>query len=132
MMGVSSLPEVPRVIFIHKMSPQPLQPWDHVNQAGRNTVVRHVHERYLLLREVQVAQRGGMWHYVFAFDSRDSLELSPLARMLGGKDAHVDSVDWQSWLGDNWRLIESHALPAILNGSDDASPQARITDLRVR
>ena len=72
-----------------------------------------------------------MWHYIFEFDNRDSLEVSALARMVGKEQGYPDDMNWKRWLGEEFTVISAAVRAEMLamNGEERGS-EPRITDLR--
>ena len=119
------------MLYVYKQSESPICAWTLSRVGGKNNIAPQVPARYLVLHTAECVKRDGMWHYVFEFDTRNSLEMSPLAMLVYGNYTHTrypDGADWRRWLGDDWRIIDEHARWSILNGVEQ--PEAAICDVR--
>jgi hypothetical protein len=123
------------MLYVYKQSNEPFQPWSMLHVGGKNNIAPQVKCNFLVLDNVDVIQRDGAWHYLFAFDCRNSLELSALAQLMQRSpksQKYADGADWKSWLADGWQIIDEHVrweilhLPAI-----ETKTEASITDLRI-
>ncbi len=122
------------MLYVYKQSAEPIQPWGMLHVGGKNNIVPQAKARYLVLDNVDVIQRDGAWHYLFAFDTRNSLELSPLAQLMQRNpkaQKYTDTADWKHWLADGWQVIDEHVRWEILHlHGAEAKSEASITDLR--
>ena len=124
------------MLYVYKQSAEPIQPWGMLHVGGKNNIAPQAKVKYLVLDNVDVIQRDGAWHYLFAFDTRNSLELSPLAQLMQ-RDArptkYADGADWKTWLGEGWQIIDEHVRWEILHmpGAEHQKGEASITDLRI-
>ena len=122
------------MLYVYKQSAEPIQPWSMLHVGGKNNIVPQAKSKYLVLDNVDVIQRDGAWHYLFAFDTRNSLELSPLAQLMQRNpkaQKYSDGADWKKWLGDGWQVIDEHVRWEILHmPGAEAKTGASITDLR--
>jgi hypothetical protein len=123
------------MLYVYKQSAEPISPWTMLHVGGKNNIAPEAKSKYLVLDNVDVIQRDGAWHYLFAFDTRNSLELSPLAQLMQRNpkaQKYADGADWKSWLGDGWQVIDEHVRWEILHmpGAVTKS-EASITDLRI-
>ncbi|HEV2292555.1 MAG TPA: hypothetical protein VGR35_01790 [Tepidisphaeraceae bacterium] len=123
------------MLYVYKQSAEPIQPWSMLHVGGKNNIAPQAKVRFLVLDNVDVIHRDGAWHYLFAFDTRNSLELSPLAQLMQrNPKAHkyADSANWKAWLGDGWQVIDEHVRWEILHmPGPEAKNGASITDLRI-
>ena len=124
------------MLYVYKQCPEPCQPWGMLHVGGKNNIVPAAKAKYLVLDNVDVIQRDGAWHYLFAFDTRNSLELSPLAQLMQRNpkaQKYADGADWKKWLGEGWQVIDEHVRWEILHmpGGEKAKTEASITDLRI-
>lgn len=123
------------MLYVYKQSIEPIQPWGMLHVGGKNNIVPQAKSRYLVLDNVDVIQRDGAWHYLFAFDTRNSLDLSPLAQLMQRNpkaQKYADGADWKRWLGDGWQVIDEHVRWEILHlHGVEAKSEASITDLRI-
>ena len=126
------------MLYVYKQSPEPIQPWGMLHVGGKNNIAPQAKVKYLVLDNVDVIQRDGAWHYLFAFDTRNRLELSPLAQLMQRNpkpQKYTDGANWKSWLGDGWQVIDEHVRWEILHmpGStaETRKNEASITDLRI-
>ena len=124
------------MLYVYKQSETPMQPWSMLRRGGPNNIAPQAKGRFLLLHNAEAVYRDGAWHYVLEFDVRDSLQLSPLAQMMGGKSqngSYRDGANWKKWLGDRWQVIDEHVRWEILN-SGEADPTMaaddKISDVR--
>ena len=122
------------MLYVYKQSAEPIQPWSMLHVGGKNNIVPQAKSKYLVLDNVDVIQRDGAWHYLFAFDTRNSLELSPLAQLMQRNpkpQKYADGADWKAWLGDGWQIIDEHVRWEILHmPAVETKSEASITDLR--
>ncbi len=110
------------MIYVYKRSPKPVQPWDVMRVGGENTIAPQVKRKFLILWNVEAVHRDGMWHYIFEFDTRDSLRMSALSQMVGGggEKSYKSGADWKEWLGEGWEVIDEKRRWEILDqGADD-------------
>jgi hypothetical protein len=124
------------MLYVYKQSADPIQPWGMLHVGGKNNIAPQAKAKYLVLANVDVIQRDGAWHYLFAFDTRNSLELSPLAQLMQRNPQptkYADGADWKKWLGEGWQVIDEHVRWEILHmpGAEKPKSEASITDLRV-
>ena len=116
------------MIYVYKQSPTPLQPWDYLRHGGPNNIAPEVKAKYLLLLNADILQRDGVWHYIFEFDTRDSLKKSGLAQLTQGpgkSNAYPDGMDWRTWLAQG-------EAPAGEDGAAMALPSWQIITPDVR
>lgn len=106
------------MIVIHKVSLKPLKPWELIHVGGANNVAANVKAKYLVLWKADAVRRNGVWHYVLVFDARETLAASPLAQAVyHSRDLkYKDGVDWKSWLGDQWQIIDDVQRWELLKG----------------
>ena len=126
------------MLYVYKQSAEPFHPWSMLHEGGVNNIAPQAKAKYLVLDNVDVIQRDGAWHYLFAFDTRNSLELSPLAQLMSRTPKptrYADGANWKQWLGEGWQVIDEHVRWEILHmpgGDADAKKkEASITDLRI-
>jgi hypothetical protein len=120
------------MVYIHKKSPGPIDPWPAVRHGGLNHL-DGVRGKYLVLWNADIVQREGAWHYIFEFDVRDTLEMSALAQLVGGgkQRGYPNDMDWKTWLGPHCTQITAAVREEILNmPADAARTEAVITDMR--
>src|SRR5688500_14867863 len=101
------------MLYIHKKSRMPIDPLSAVHHGGPNNVAG-VKGKFLVLFNVNILQREGIWHYIFEFDARESLELSEIAKMMG-KKPYPNDIDWKKWLGAGAVVITPAERWEILN-----------------
>ncbi len=101
--------------------------------GGPNNIAPHA-GKYLVLMTAEAVRRDGVWHYIFEFDSRETLEMNPLATAVLGLPAaaaYRNCMNWRSWLSDDFTVISPHHRYDILRAPLDAEGgDALITDLR--
>jgi hypothetical protein len=124
------------MIYVHKRSDTPIQAWDLMRRAGLNTIAPQSKGKYLLMWNVEVIRRDGMWHYIFEFNTRDSLEMSPLSQMVRGNGQparYRDGMNWKQWLGQDWELVTPQKREELLLQAElEAQPDhVTITGLKV-
>jgi len=123
------------MLYVYKQSAESIQPWGMLHVGGKNNIAPQAKARFLVLDNVDVIQRDGIWHYLFAFDTRNSLELSPLAQLMQRDpkpQTYTDSANWKTWLGDGWQIIDEHVRWEILHlSAGQPKGEASITDLRI-
>jgi hypothetical protein len=108
------------MLFVYKQSVTPVMPWAMMRMGGANNIVPQVAAKFLVLCNVEAMHRDGAWHYIFEFDTRDSLEMSALAHLVhhhtDGKQPlkYKDGVNWKKWLGEDWQVIDEHCREEIL------------------
>lgn len=124
------------MLYVYKRSTGPMRPWDVMRHGGPNDIAPDVSQRYLVLWNADVVRRDGLWHYVFEFDARDSLEISELAQIFLGAtstpSSYPDDTNWRSWLGGDWEIIDNARRHEILKDGDASSAGGvKITTLRV-
>ena len=123
------------MLYVYKQTAEPFQPWGMLHVGGKNTIAPQAKAKYLVLDNVDVIQRDNVWHYLFAFDTRNSLELSPLAQLMQRNpkpQKYTDGADWKAWLGDGWQIIDEHVRWEILHmRAVETKTEASITDLRI-
>lgn len=125
------------MLYVYKQSTEPLQPWTMLHVGGKNNIAPQSKVKYLVLDNVDVIQRDGTWHYLFAFDTRNSLELGALAQLMQRDpkpQKYTDGADWKRWLGEGWQVIDEHVRWEILHmpGAEaKKKTEASITDLRI-
>ncbi len=126
------------MLYVYKQCAEPCQPWGMLHVGGKNNIAPQAKARFLVLDNVDVIQRDGAWHYLFAFDTRNSLELSPLAQLMQRDpkpQKYTDGADWKAWLGDGWQVIDEHVRWEILHmpgtTAEAKKNEASITDLRI-
>ena len=89
------------MIYVYKQSATPIHPWDVLRHGGPNNIAPEVRAKYLLLLNTDVVQRDGVYHYIFEFDTRDSLKKSGLAQLTqapGKSNEYPNGMDWATWL----------------------------------
>lgn len=109
------------MIYVHKISAEPIAAYDMIRSGGANVLTPRAKGKYLLLWNVEMVFREGVWHYIFGFDTRDTLEISPLARAVLGREkgsSYPNKADWLKWLGEDWEVI-SPAKREMLLGTTD-------------
>jgi len=124
------------MLHVYKRSSEPMRPWDVMRHGGRNNIAPEVKQKYLVLWNADVIRKDNMWHYVFEFDTRDSLEISELAQIFAGSSAtptrYPDGTDWRTWLGQEWVVIDNRRRQEILKGGGNGKTgEVTITTLRV-
>src|SRR5438105_1497743 len=108
------------MLFVYKQSVNPVAPWTMMRVGGANNIAPQIGAKFLVLCNVEAMHRDGAWHYIFEFDTRDSLQMSSLAHLVHHhKDSaapmkYKDGVDWKKWLGADWQLIDEHTREEIL------------------
>jgi hypothetical protein len=123
------------MLYVYKQSAEPFQPWTMLHVGGKNNIAPAAKVKFLVLDNVDVIQRDGAWHYLFAFDTRNSLELGALAQLMQRNpkaQKYTDGVDWKQWLGEGWQIIDEHVRWEILHmPGAQVKTEASITDLRI-
>jgi hypothetical protein len=124
------------MLYVYKRSHAPMRPWDVMRHGGRNNIAPEVQQPYLVLWNADVVRKDDLWHYVFEFDVRDSLEISELAQIFTGPSStptrFPDDTNWRRWLGDEWAIIDDSRRKEILKGSGTSGGgEVVITTLRV-
>ncbi|MGB7159346.1 MAG: hypothetical protein WBD40_14860 [Tepidisphaeraceae bacterium] len=123
------------MLYVYKQSAEPIHPWGMLHVGGLNNIAPQAKAKYIVLDNVDVIQREGAWHYLFAFDTRNSLELSPLAQLMSRTpkpQKYADGADWKKWLAGGWQIIDEHVRWEILHTPGaPAKSEASITDLRI-
>jgi hypothetical protein len=123
------------MLYVYKQTAEPISPWTMLHVGGKNNIAPQAKAKYLVLDNVDVIQRDGAWHYLFAFDARNSLELSALAQLMQRDpkpQKYADAADWKAWLGDGWQVIDERVRWEILHlTSAETKSEASITDLRI-
>ncbi len=92
------------MIYVYKQSATPLHPWDVLRHGGPNNVAPDVRAKYLLLLNADVVQRDGLYHYIFEFDTRESLKKSGLAQLTQSpskSNEYPNGMDWAAWLSQS-------------------------------
>ena len=119
------------MLYVHKKSATPIDPWPFLRHAGGNNLGdESVTAKYLVLFNVDIVQREGVWHYLFEFDTRESLELSALAQLSGTQERYPDDMDWKNWLGEH-TIISAAVRDEILHmPASEAHTGAIITNMR--
>jgi len=119
------------MLYVHKKSPTPINPWPHLRHGGVNNLGnKDIAAKYLVLFNADIVHREGAWNYVFEFDTRDSLELSPLARLTGSPQAYPNDMNWKQWLGEH-TIISAAVRDEILHMPEsEAHTGAVITNMR--
>ena len=119
------------MVFVYKRSPTPVTPWDALRHGGANNLDAGIKGKYLVLLNADILHREGMWHYIFEFDVRETLEISALAQLAGKEASYPDDMDWKKWLGEGYQVITAAVREAILNmPADEAKTEAVITSMR--
>ena len=59
------------MLYVYKQSAEPIHPWSMLHVGGVNNIAPQAKAKYLVLDNVDVIQRDGAWHYLFAFDTRN-------------------------------------------------------------
>jgi hypothetical protein len=123
------------MLQVYKRSVEPMRPWDVMRHGGRNNIAADVKHKFLVLWNADVVRKDGLWHYVFEFDARDSLEISELAQIFSGSSTatrYPDGTDWRKWLGVDWTVIDTRRRHEILKPSEiNGNGNVVITTLRV-
>lgn len=124
------------MLHVYKRSTEPMRPWDVMRHGGRNNIAADIKHKYLVLWNADVVRKDGLWHYVFEFDTRDSLEISELAQIFAGSSAtptrYPETTDWREWLGTEWVVIDNRRRQEILKGAGQGkNGEVTITTLRV-
>lgn len=115
------------MIYVYKQSATPLQPWDMLRHGGANNIAPEVRAKYLLLLNADVVQRDGLYHYIFEFDTRDTLKKSGLAQLTqapGKSNEYPNGMDWATWLS------KSDAKPGKDGAAAPATWQVITADVR--
>src|SRR2546423_12999842 len=87
------------MLFVHKKSSSPIAPWPAVRHGGPNDLAAPGYRgKYLGLWNVDIVHREGVWHYIFEFDMRDSLEIGALAKLVGRDQRYPHDMNWKKWL----------------------------------
>jgi hypothetical protein len=121
------------MLYIHRKSATPIDPWPALYHGGANNLGdESVPQRFLVLCNADILQRDGVWHYIFEFDARNSLELSALAQAADRRrQAYPNDIDWKSWLGDEFTIISAAVRDEILHlPESEAHTGAVITNMR--
>jgi hypothetical protein len=125
------------MLYVYKRSSGPMRPWDVMRHGGANNIAPDVRQPFLVLWNADVVRKDGLWHYVFEFDARDSLEISELAQIFLGASStptsYPDDTNWRSWLGGDWEIIDNDRRHDILKDArkGDGTGEVVITTLRV-
>jgi hypothetical protein len=121
------------MLYVHKRSVKPVPAWGAMRLGGANNIAPQA-SKYLVLMGAEAILRNGVWHYLLEFDARNSLEMSTLAHAVLGLPAatgYRDCMNWKSWLGEDWELIDEHRRWELLHAQrPEHSADAVITDLR--
>lgn len=109
-----------------------MQHWSALRHGGPNNLdAAGVKGKFLVLWNVDIVAREGVWHYIFEFDVRSSLEISALAQLAGRESRYPNDIDWKQWLGDDAQVITADVREAILTmPAAEARTEALITDVR--
>lgn len=122
------------MLYVYKRSGQPIHPWSIMRSGGVNNLTPDIKGKFLVLFNAQAVHLNGSWHYIFEFDVRDSLLLSPLAQGTMGTSVALQyrgDINWQNFLGDDWVIIDERIRDEILRPSTPGPcAQTAITDLR--
>ena len=120
------------MLLVHKRSLTPIDPWPALKHGGANNLDNSAIEgNYLLLWNVDIVQREGVWHYLFEFDSRATLQKGALAQFVGKGQDYPDDMNWKTWLGPDVTVITAAVREEILRmPADEAHTGAVITDMR--
>ena len=121
------------MVFVYQRSLAPITPWPALRHGGANNLDPAIKGQYLVLLNFDIVQREGAWHYIYHFDTRDSLKLNALAQLTTGKEAsYPNDMDWRQWLGQEpWQIIDEFIRAEILSlPPEDDRPGAVITDMR--
>ena len=120
------------MLFLHKKSPTPIDPWVALRHGGLNNLADPaIPGKCLVLFNVDIVQRDGVWHYIFEFDARNSLELGALAQVTGTKRRYPDDMNWKQWIGPGYTLISAAVREEILSMSQqEAHTDVVITGMR--
>jgi hypothetical protein len=108
------------MLFVYKQSVKPVMPWSMMRVGGLNNIAPQAQAKYLVLTNVEAMHRDGAWHYIFEFDTRQSLQMSPLAHLVNHHKepaaplTYKDGVNWKKWLGEDWQIIDEHTREEIL------------------
>ena len=121
------------MIYVYKQSASPLHPWDVLRHGGPNNIAPETRAKYLLLLNADVIQRDGLYHYIFEFDTRDSLKKSGLAQLTqapGKSSEYPNGMDWAAYLSKDadasvpaWQVITADVRWEILHMAP-ANPEA--------
>lgn len=111
------------MIYVYKQSASPLHPWDMLRHGGPNNIAPEVRAKFLLLLNTDVVQRDGAYHYIFEFDTRDSLKKSGLAQLTqapGKSNEYPSNVDWAKLFSEGdetstWQVITADVRWEILH-----------------
>src|SRR5882757_8529940 len=96
------------MLYVHKKSPTPIDPWGALRHGGLNNLADPaIPGKCLVLFNVDIVQREGAWHYIFEFESRDTLEVSALAQLTGKERHYPDDMNWKQWLAPTYTLISA-------------------------
>ncbi len=119
------------MLYVHKKSSTPIDPWPALRHGGPNDLDdAGVKGNFLVLFNVDIVQREGVWHYIFEFDLRDSLEATALAQFMG-KTSYPNDMKWKQWLGADCTVISASVREEILKMPDNvAHTSAVITGMR--
>jgi hypothetical protein len=120
------------MLFIHRKSSSPIDPLAALKHGGVNNLDNPaIKGKYLVLWNVDIVQREGLWHYLFEFDKRETLQTHALAQLAGHGRGYPDDVDWKSFLGPEYTVISASVRDEILNmPAEDAHTSAVITGMR--
>ena len=120
------------MLFVHKKSSSPIDPWPAVRHGGPNDLAAPGYRgKYLVLWNVDIVHREGVWHYIFEFDMRDSLEIGALAKLVGRDQRYPNDMNWKKWLGPDATVISAAVREEILNMPAQAGhSRAVITGMR--
>jgi hypothetical protein len=121
------------MLYVHKRSVNPLHAWGAMRLGGANNIAPQA-SKFLVLMSAEAIRRNGVWHYLLEFDARNSLEMSTLAHAVLGLPAasgYRDCMNWRTWLGEDWELIDEHRRWELLHAERPGQTNdAVITDLR--
>ena len=120
------------MLYVHKKSSKPIDHWTARRHGGANNLANPaIPGKYLVLFNVDIVQREGAYHYIFEFDTRESLEMTSLARLVSGQSSYPNDMDWNKWLGTDCTAISNAVREEILNlPSQEVHTDALITNVR--
>lgn len=125
------------MVHIYKKSASPLKPWNVMRSAGVNNIGIATKQKYLVLWNADVVRKDGMWHYVFDFDTRSSLEKSEIAQLMAGdgeQTSYEDKADWAAFLGGDFEVISGVRRNQITRSADNGagnSGEVKISCMRM-
>jgi hypothetical protein len=120
------------MLYVHKKSEVPIDPWPALNHGGGNNLGDPaVAAPFLVLCNADIIHREGAWHYIFEFDTRNTLELSALARLARNEERYPEDMNWKQWLGPEFTIISAAVRDEILHmPASEGHTSAVITNMR--